>query len=588
MMVIVKVMAVMMIMVKAMAQKVTERSRRSSYKKNTQRSSSGTRVNQHKNDGKKTRQQEYDNNRELNMSTITEKSIIETLAASNIASKILNAFGWNKQTQNSISYQQTLNQYHQWMLMQQQFNRINQNMQSNHAREIDPATDQEDKSDPKTFTKTQDNQELRNRGEYAHAHVYLHTFVGRVQELNESLDQYAAVLQELGRKAFPDLNLRELDIYLRGQFLAGVQILVLRAREHEGLPFGFSRIRERSRNMFNQGTGRHITEGKIRNLITPKLESNLMFQNQNKHYGNSQNNVETISNSYDNGFVNANLSNMSNYSKLLNNSNDGSYLNSTIRNYVPNYPVQKPAMRCFLCNQEGHIKRNCPNRIRNMNNQYYRLGYDSQYSSLNRSTPIVTIRNDQRNQFSANTNNINEESDNDDLKYVFGYLNGEKIECLLDTGSSFTTANGQPLNVGSYTASLRIGTNEVKLDVFVAVDLQHDCLIGLDYMGKVQGTRDKLKEIYSSLGGEEVVKDRKNKAVNRVEFSKEEQKRIDSFLSENEDIFAKSREELGCCNFTMHQIDIQGSEPIRESARRIPHHLKIEIKKQLDELVETT
>ncbi|RNA32037.1 Retrovirus-related Pol poly from transposon [Brachionus plicatilis] len=383
------------------------------------------------------------------------------------------------------------------------------------------------------------------------AHVYLHTFVGRGQELNESLVQYAAVPQELGRKAFPDLNLRELDIYLRGQFLAGVrhremaerlavldhenlEMLVFRAREHEGLPFGISGIRERSRNMFNQGTGRHVTEGEIRNLIAPKLESNIMFQNQNKHYENSQNNVETIRNSYDNNFVNANLSNMSNYSKLLNNSNDGSYLNSTIRNYVPNYPVQKPAMRCFLCNQEGHIKRNCTNGIRNMNNQYYRLGYDSQYSSLNRSTPMATIRNDQRNEFSAKTNNINEESGNYDLKYVFGYLNGEKIECLLDTGSvktlisqniwrkqgckelqktkgSFTTANGQPLNViGSYTASLRIGTNEVKLDVFVAVDL-HDCLIGLDFMGKVQGTRDKLKEIYSSLGGEEVVRDRKTR-----------------------------------------------------------------------------
>ncbi|RNA36966.1 Retrovirus-related Pol poly from transposon [Brachionus plicatilis] len=122
-----------------------------------------------------------------------------------------------------------------------------------------------------------------------------------------------------------------------------------------------------------------------------------------------------------------------------------------------------------------------------MNNQFYRLCYDSQYSSLNRSTPMATIRNDQSNQFSANTNNINEESDNNDLKYVFG------------------TANGQPLNViGSCTSSLRIGTNEVKLIVFVAVDLQHDFLIGLDYMGKVQGTRDKLKEIYSSLGGEEL------------------------------------------------------------------------------------
>ncbi|RNA14910.1 hypothetical protein BpHYR1_009642 [Brachionus plicatilis] len=69
-----------------------------------------------------------------------------------------------------------------------------------------------------------------------------------------------------------------------------------------------------------------------------------------------------------------------------------------------------------------------------MNNQYYRLGYDSQYSSLNRSTPMATIRNYQRNKFPANTNNLNVESDNYDLKYVFWYLNGEKIECLLDTG----------------------------------------------------------------------------------------------------------------------------------------------------------
>ncbi|RNA27099.1 hypothetical protein BpHYR1_038792, partial [Brachionus plicatilis] len=90
-----------------------------------------------------------------------------------------------------------------------------------------------------------------------------------------------------------------------------------------------------------------------------------------------------------------------------------------------------------------------------------------------------------------------------------------KLGCkeLKKTIGSFTTANGRPLNViESYTASLRIGNNEVNLDVFVVVDLQHDCLIGLDYMGKVQETRNKLKEIYSSLGGEEVVKDRKNKA----------------------------------------------------------------------------
>ena len=36
----------------------------------------------------------------------------------------------------------------------------------------------------------------------------------------------------------------------------------------------------------------------------------------------------------------------------------------------------------------------------------------------------------------------------------------------------------------------------------------------------------------------------------------------------------------------MHSIDTQGSSPNREPPRRIPHHLKDEIKRQLDELVE--
>ncbi|CAF0818229.1 unnamed protein product [Brachionus calyciflorus] len=55
------------------------------------------------------------------------------------------------------------------------------------------------------------------------AHAYLHTFVGRYQELNESLVQFAAVLNDLGRRAFPDLTPRELYAYIRGQFMTGLR-----------------------------------------------------------------------------------------------------------------------------------------------------------------------------------------------------------------------------------------------------------------------------------------------------------------------------------------------------------------------------
>ncbi|RNA29845.1 hypothetical protein BpHYR1_051407 [Brachionus plicatilis] len=37
----------------------------------------------------------------------------------------------------------------------------------------------------------------------------------------------------------------------------------------------------------------------------------------------------------------------------------------------------------------------------------------------------------------------------------------------------------------------------LKLVLVWEVDLQHDCLIGLDYMGKVQETKDKFKDLAS-------------------------------------------------------------------------------------------
>ena len=73
-----------------------------------------------------------------------------------------------------------------------------------------------------------------------------------------------------------------------------------------------------------------------------------------------------------------------------------------------------------------------------MNKLCYRLGNDSndsQYIPINRSKSMNIVRNEQRQKFSLNTNNINEEIGNNKLKYVYGYLDGEKIDCPLDTSS---------------------------------------------------------------------------------------------------------------------------------------------------------
>ncbi|CAF1099625.1 unnamed protein product [Brachionus calyciflorus] len=89
------------------------------------------------------------------------------------------------------------------------------------------------------------------------ANAYLHTFVGRYQELNESLVQFAAVLNDLGGRAFPDRTPRELDAFIRGQFMTvlrkrdkadklakmdigDMETLAFRAREQEIVFLGFS------------------------------------------------------------------------------------------------------------------------------------------------------------------------------------------------------------------------------------------------------------------------------------------------------------------------------------------------------------
>ncbi|CAF0979309.1 unnamed protein product, partial [Brachionus calyciflorus] len=66
---------------------------------------------------------------------------------------------------------------------------------------------------------------------------------------------------------------------------------------------------------------------------------------------------------------------------------------------------------------------------RNVQNDYYRLNFD-QNSPVNRSTPVnrnVSFNN------RANTNNINDEVEEQELNYVYGFIGEKKVGCLIDT-----------------------------------------------------------------------------------------------------------------------------------------------------------
>jgi hypothetical protein len=298
--------------------------------------------------------------------------------------------------------------------------------------------------------------------------VYLHTFVGRNQELNESLVQYAAALSDLVRRALPNLNNDQRYAYLHDQFLAGLRnrdvaeklagldiddldTLVQRAREQESQLMGLSSMRDNNRSLARK----RLTPDEIRNLATPKLEQfqpqfQAQYQPQIQHqqYAFENPRAEMSRNVQDYSYMPMNVSGTSNYSNLLGHTQDGSYLNaSNTRFRMINSTPRLNRGRCFNCNQEGHIRRNCPMPERNVQQDYYRLGFGSQNNTpLNQSTPMNRSNVQAMHQQRPSTNNVNEESEETNLTYVYGYIDNERIECLLDTGSMKTLVSKEVWN----------------------------------------------------------------------------------------------------------------------------------------------
>ncbi len=64
-----------------------------------------------------------------------------------------------------------------------------------------------------------------------------------------------------------------------------------------------------------------------------------------------------------------------------------------------------------------------------------------------------------------------------------------------------------------------------------------------------------------------------------------EQNSLKQFLVNNRDIFAMNVDEMGCCNFTEHKIDLTDPEPFKEKQRPVPPGMYQELKNHISELL---
>ena len=59
----------------------------------------------------------------------------------------------------------------------------------------------------------------------------------------------------------------------------------------------------------------------------------------------------------------------------------------------------------------------------------------------------------------------------------------------------------------------------------------------------------------------------------RGKVTDEQLEAIMDVLERNQDVFSKHKADIGCCNFVLHEIELQESAvPYREGARRITPH----------------
>lgn len=74
--------------------------------------------------------------------------------------------------------------------------------------------------------------------------------------------------------------------------------------------------------------------------------------------------------------------------------------------------------------------------------------------------------------------------------------------------------------------------------------------------------------------------------INLDHLSPELKTRVENFLKDYKDIFAKSVLDLPGCSTVMHKIELKDDRPVKSKAYRVPHSLRPELDSQLDMLLE--
>ena len=121
-----------------------------------------------------------------------------------------------------------------------------------------------------------------------------------------------------------------------------------------------------------------------------------------------------------------------------------------------------------------------------------------------------------------------------------------------------------------------------ELEVFVA-DMTKDCILGLDFLNKVDGVKEKMQEFMEYVAGDErSFEKHQNEYVNNIAFTEKDRQELKMVLERHEDVFSKSLSDLGGCDVTLHEIDTGREKPFKEATRRHPNALHSKIEKKIN------
>lgn len=150
----------------------------------------------------------------------------------------------------------------------------------------------------------------------------------------------------------------------------------------------------------------------------------------------------------------------------------------------------KESIVCFNCQQKGHYRMECPQNKNQREN--YKQFKGNKTVSANKTT-----------------NQIDSDEPSNNLFITMCKINGKKVKCLLDTGSTTTLLkeslvknlalsyvpqsgflrnfNGDLVSsIGTLVAQVQVEEAEASVDITIIPDnsITHDCIIGCDFLNK--------------------------------------------------------------------------------------------------------